>query len=287
MRKIYFYLFVLLTLGFAQLPTALQAQTNQYLHFDKVDDYVILNSASQYFTGTSQVSITGWFYCDALAYGQGYMGFRVGSGNAEFYLIQLNNGVLECRLKTTTGLHEYVSPANTVIPQVWQHIAWIYDGSSVKLYVNGILKGSSAASGVFQGDAVPFAIGKSNLGGFNFVYGGRADEVTAWNKALSQAEIQAMMADELTGTEENLQLYYKFNQGVPGGDNTSITHLTNEVGGSDRNAELMNFALTGETSNFNGTLNTSYQAISFPQIANRLVSAPALPLKLQRHQDYQ
>ncbi len=279
MRKIYFYLFVLLTLGFAQLPTALQAQTNQYLHFDKVDDYVILNSASQYFTGTSQVSITGWFYCDALAYGQGYMGFRVGSGNAEFYLIQLNNGVLECRLKTTTGLHEYVSPANTVIPQVWQHIAWIYDGSSVKLYVNGTLKGSSAASGVFQGDAVPFAIGKSNLGGFNFVYGGRADEVTAWNKALSQAEIQAMMADELTGTEENLQLYYKFNQGVPGGDNTSITHLTNEVGGSDRNAELMNFALTGETSNFNGTLNTSYQAISFPQIANRLVSAPAFTIE--------
>ncbi|HQO49927.1 MAG TPA: LamG domain-containing protein, partial [Bacteroidales bacterium] len=193
--------------------------------------------------------------------------------------MQLNNGVLECRLKTTTGLHEYVSPANTVIPQVWQHIAWVFDVNTVKLYINGTLKGSAAASGIFQGENVPFAIGKSLLGGFNFVYGGRVDEISAWNKALSAADIQAMMADELSGTEDNLQLYYKFNQGVPGGDNTSITHLDCEIGGADRDAELMNFALNGETSNFNGTLNSSYQAISFPQIAHRLVSHPPFTIE--------
>lgn len=272
MRKIYFFFMLLLTAGMLHLSSGVKAQSNQYLHFDRVDDYVILNNASQYFSGGSQISITGWFFCDELAYGQGYMGFRVGSGNAEFYLIQLNNGALECRLKTTTGLHEYAAPNNTIIPQIWQHIAWIYDGTSVKLYINGTLKGSSTASGVFQGEAVPFAIGKSILGGFDFVYGGRADEVTAWNKALTQSEIQDIMENELTGTEPNLQLYYKFNQGVPGGDNTSITQLNCEIGGDTRNADLMNFALTGETSNFNGTLDESYQAISFPQIPDHLIS---------------
>ncbi len=274
MKKIYLLLFSLLTMGWLSPPQNLQAQSNQYLHFDKVDDFVVLNNASQYFTGTNQLTIAGWFYCDQLAYGQGYMGFRSGTGTSEFYLIQLNNGVLECRLKTTTGLHEYVSPANTVIPQVWQHIAWVFDVTTVKLFVNGSLKGSGAASGLFQGDNTPFGIGKSLLGGFNFVYGGRVDEITAWNKALNATDIQDIMANEPTGTEANLQLYYKFNQGVPGGDNTSITHLISEVGAPERNAELMNFALTGETSNFNGTLNTSYQAISFPQIANHLVSDP-------------
>ena len=184
-----------------------------------------LENGSQYFSGTNQLSMTGWFYCDALAYGQGYMGFRAGSGTAEFYLIQLNNGVMECRLKSTTGLHEYVAPANTAIPQVWQHIAWIFDVNTIKLYVNGNLIGSTAASGTFSGENVTFAIGKSILGGFNFVYGGRVDEISVWNKALSQTEIQDMMDDELTGSEPNLQLYYKFNQGVPGGNNTSITHL--------------------------------------------------------------
>jgi hypothetical protein len=261
------------------VPVQMVAQSNQYLHFDKVDDYCQLPNGSQYVSGSNQVSMTGWFYCDALAYGQGYMGFRAGSGTAEFYLIQLNTGVLECRLVTTAGFFEYVSPSNTVIPQVWQHIAWIYDGTAIKLYVNGILKGSKAASGIFQGPNVTFAIGKSLLGGFNFVYGGRVDEVSVWDKGLTQTEIQSIMTNELTGTEPNLQLYYKFNQGVPGGNNTSITKLENEIGTGDRDADLMNFAMTGSTSNFNGALNPGYQAISFPQIPNHLTTDPPFTIE--------
>lgn len=272
MRKIYNYLGTLILLLFVMQPAFVQGQSNQYLHFDMVDDFVILDGAGQYVEGTTALSITGWFYCDQLSYGQGYMGFRSGSGDGEFYLIQLSNGVMECRLKTTTGLHEYVAPANTAIPQVWQHIAWIFDGSSVSLYVNGFLNGSSSASGTFSNPTVPFGIGKSLLGGFNFVYGGRVDEVTVWDKALSQGEIQDMMDNELTGSEANLQLYYKFNQGEPGGNNTAITHLISEIESPARDGELMNFALTGNTSNFNGTLNPGYQAISFPLIPTHLTT---------------
>lgn len=271
MKKIYKSVTILASLMLLW-SLQLSAQSNQYLHFDKVDDFVVLPNASQYFSGTNQLTMTGWFYLDALAYGQGYMGFRSGSGTAEMYLIQLNNGVMECRLLTTTGLHEYVAPANTAIPQVWQHIAWVFDVNSIKLYVNGVLKGSSAASGVFQGENVPFAIGKSTLGGFNFVYGGRVDEVTVWKRALSQNEIQDLMNNEPLGTEADLELYYKFNQGEPGGDNTSITKLTSETGSGERDADLMNFAMIGETSNFNGELDPGYQAISFPQIPNHLTT---------------
>lgn len=256
-------------------PVFLLSQSNQYLHFDRDNDYVQLNQGGQFVNGSTALSLTGWFYCDQLAYGQGYMGFRSGSGNGEFYLIQLNDGKMECRLKSTTGLHEYVTPANTLIPQIWQHIAWIYTGTSVQFYMNGTLVGSSPASGTFSNPDVPFAIGISPLGGFNFVYGGRIDEVSVWNKALTQTEIQDIINNELTGTEANLQMYYKFNQGEPGGNNTSITHLLCEIGNGERDAELFNFALIGETSNFNGTLNPGYQAISFPQIPNHLtIDAP-------------
>ncbi|MBN1197756.1 MAG: LamG domain-containing protein, partial [Bacteroidales bacterium] len=251
-------------------PALLISQSNQYLHFDRVDDYCILNQGGQYISGSNTLSMTGWFYCDELAYGQGYMGFRQGSGNGEFYLIQLNDGKMECRLKTTTGLHEYVTPVNTLVPQYWQHIAWIFNVNTISFYVNGTLIGSSSASGMFSNPDVSFAIGKSILGGFNFVYGGRVDEVSVWNKALTLAEIQDIMNNELTGNESNLQLYYKFNQGDPGGNNTSITQLICEIGTGERNADLMNFAMTGDSSNFNGTLNPGYQAISFPQIPNHL-----------------
>jgi hypothetical protein len=141
------------------------------------------------------------------------------------------------------------------------------------------LKGSAVASGVLTDNSVSFAIGKSMLGGFNFVFGGRADEVAVWKRGLTQAEVQDLMANELTGNEADLQMYYKFNQGVPGGNNTSITQLITEVFAPDRNGDLMNFAMVGQTSNFNGTLDSTYQAISFPQISNKLINNPPFSIE--------
>ncbi len=273
MGKIYFKTWLIMAILILVVSGASKAQSNQYLDFDMVDDFVQLDNGSQYVANTGQMSITGWFFDNQLSYGQGMMGFR---GTQGFYMIELNNGTIECRfINSANTLFEYVAPANTVIPQIWQHFAWVYDGSAIKLYVNGNLKGSKPASGSFTATNLPFAIGKSTAGGgFNFVYGGRIDEVSAWSKALTQAEIQDMIANELTGTEPGLQMYYKFNQGVPGGNNTSITKLISKVGSPVRDADLLNFAMIGPTSNFNGTLDTTYQAISFAQIPNKLNTDP-------------
>lgn len=270
MKKIYNVFQLLLLMTIIAQPLLSISQSNQYLHFDKVDDYVQLPEAGQYMTSGDGVAITGWFYCDELTYGQGYMGFR--GGDSEMYLIQLSDGVMECRLILPTGFFEVVAPAFTAVPEVWQHWAWTYDGSEVSLYVDGALVGSTAANGPWTDADVSFAIGKSILGGFNFVYGGRVDEVSVWDKGLSQTEILDMMDDELEGSEDNLQLYYKADQGDPGGNNTTITHLISEVDSPDRDAELFNFTLDGETSNFNGTVNVGYQAISFGQLPNRLTT---------------
>ncbi|MDC3210787.1 hypothetical protein OAU10_04735 [Saprospiraceae bacterium] len=47
-----------------------QAQTQQFLHFDHDDDIIEIPAASQYIAGSNEISMTGWFYCDALGYGQ-------------------------------------------------------------------------------------------------------------------------------------------------------------------------------------------------------------------------
>ncbi|MBK7410005.1 MAG: T9SS type A sorting domain-containing protein [Saprospirales bacterium] len=73
-------------------------------------------------------------------------------------------------------------------------------------------------------------------------------------------------------------MYYKFNQGVPGEDNTSISSLICEIEPGVRDGNLVNFALTGETSNFGGELNSSFQAITFPQIPDKLISDPPFTL---------
>jgi len=210
-------LFFLLTVFATQ--TFVEAQSNQYLHFDRQNDHVRLDGGSQ-----------------------------------------------------------YVAPQFTALPGTWQHFAWVYNGSEVALYVDGTLHGSTPASGTFTVDDIPFTIGRSILSNLNFYYGGRVDEVSVWSKAISQTEIEDMMANELTGTEDNLELYYKFNQGDPGGDNTGITQLVSEVGGGSRDADLIGFALDGENSNFGGELQTGFQAISFSDISNKLNTAPPFQL---------
>lgn len=277
MKKNYFKLFVSFLIIIILGVNNLKSQTNQYLDFDGVNDWVSAPNASQLIANSTAMSMTGWFFCNSLGYGHGMMGFR--TGNQSFYMIELNTGSIECRFINTANVTaEVVAPNYTVIPNLWQHYAWIYDGSSVKLYLNGNLVGSKPASGTINLTTIPFAIGKSPIGSFNFYYNGRIDEVSVWNKALTQSEVQGIMQNQLTGTETGLQLYYKFDQGVPGGNNTSITKLNTEVNGPTYNGDLLGFTLTGATSNFNGTLNSSFQAISFPQIPTKLTTSP--PFKL-------
>ncbi|MEM1320812.1 MAG: LamG-like jellyroll fold domain-containing protein [Bacteroidota bacterium] len=266
---------LLLALGLCTF-TASWAQSDQYLHFDRSNDYIQLDNGSQYIDDATEVSMTGWFYTDELVYGQGMMGFRGSNG---FYLIQLDNGTLECRYHNSTGFYEYVGPAFTMLPEVWQHVAWVYDGSEVKLYIDGVERGSVAAAGTFELDNIAFVMGESLLPGLSFKYGGRMDEVSVWSKALSQQDIMDIMENEIDPSSEKLELYYKFNQGLPGGDNTTITTLKSEVGNGERDARLIGFDLTGETSNFNGTLDVGFQAITFGQLSNKLTTD--MPFELE------
>ncbi len=257
--------------------TSAFGQSEQYLHFDRVDDHVLLENASQYISNKSEMSMTGWFYTDQLAYGQGMMGLR--NGVQGFYIIQLDNGIMECRFKNSAGdLFEYVAPQFSIVPQTWQHISWVYTGSEVQLYIDGDLKGSTAANGMITDSNISYAAGRSILSNLNFYFGGRIDELTLWDKALTETEIKDMMMNELQGDEANLQVYYKFNQGFPGEDNTSISKLFSVVGNGERDADLLNFALTGTTSNFGGMLDPGFQSISFAGISDKLTSEPPFML---------
>ncbi|MEZ4888208.1 MAG: LamG-like jellyroll fold domain-containing protein [Chitinophagales bacterium] len=279
MKKFYTILQLTTFLFFLlQIPNLLQAQSDQYLHFDRQNDYVRLDNGSSYITNATGFTMAGWFYTDESAYGQGMLGIR--GANSGFYMIQLNNGTIECRFQNSNGtLYEYVAPNFTIVPETWQHFAWVYTGSRIILYVNGIEKGSKIASGRITDSTIPFTVGRSILGNLDFYFGGRADEVSLWSKALDATEIQNMIASELQGDEANLELYYKFNQGLPDADNTSISKLKSEVGNGERDADLVGFALTGSTSNFGGELDLGFQAITFPQIPNKLTTSESFELE--------
>ena len=72
-------------------------------------------------------------------------------------------------------------------PGTWYHVVAAYDGSSMKIYVNGVLE-ASVASSVSVGDhGLPLRIGASADGGGHF--GGTIDEAAVYTRALTAAEV--------------------------------------------------------------------------------------------------
>ena len=81
----------------------------------------------------------------------------------------------------------------------WSHLAFTFDGASMKLYINGVQRGTKAVSG-----AVPVTAGQLTIGGntpWGEYFAGSIDEVRVYNRALTVAEITSDMNTPLTGTQ--------------------------------------------------------------------------------------
>jgi hypothetical protein len=70
----------------------------------------------------------------------------------------------------------------------WYHLALVYDGSTVNLYVNGVPTGPQSTTGYAPNIGGPLSIGARADG--NFWFAGYADEVALYTNALSGTDIQ-------------------------------------------------------------------------------------------------
>jgi phosphodiesterase/alkaline phosphatase D-like protein len=84
-------------------------------------------------------------------------------------------------------------PLNT-----WSHLAETYDGTTLRLYVNGTQVGSRAQTGAITTSALPLTIGGDTLYGQNFQ--GLIDEVRVYSAVLTPAQIQADMTAPVSGS---------------------------------------------------------------------------------------
>jgi hypothetical protein len=89
--------------------------------------------------------------------------------------------------------------STSVLPLgTWTHLAATFDGTTLRLYVNGTQVGSQPWSGTIGGSTSPLTIGGDAV--FGQYFAGTVDEIRVYNVPLSQSQIQTDMATPIGGS---------------------------------------------------------------------------------------
>ena len=89
-----------------------------------------------------------------------------------------------------------VTSASAITSGVWTHVAVSYDGSNMKIYINGVLDATAAASGDVADSSGKLFLGYNparSSQGNEEPFNGQLDEVLWYSRALSAAEIPALL----------------------------------------------------------------------------------------------
>lgn len=205
------------------LPSNTFLGSGTALDFDGNDDYVDLTanggnkaSAASLNLPTQDLTLEVWVNPRNYQTWRSMVGFLQDNGSTEagWDLELRNGGKFGFTLASSgNGNLTYMESTNTFSTDQWYHVAGTYDGTTMRLYVNGVLEGTSTA----QSGAIDYldswlVIGKYMDDNEDYTMDGQIDEVRIWNVARSEAEIRDMMCEKLTGSETGLVAYYRLDE---------------------------------------------------------------------------
>ncbi len=102
---------------------------------------------------------------------------------------------------TFGGNGNWTAAPSAITVNTWTHLAATYDGSMIRLYVNGLLVSSVTQTGSITPTSSPLTIGGNDPYGEYFV--GRIDDVRVYNRALTATDIQTDMTTPVGGPPAN------------------------------------------------------------------------------------
>jgi len=156
---------------------------------------------------TSSMTISAWIDASAFPADDAVIvSKRTGADNLGYQLdTTIDKGPRSIGFKLTTGgggqMYRY--GASALQANTWYHVAGVYDAQAqtMKVYLNGVLDNGPTVGSVASSQMdrpINVNIGrKPGANGYEFI--GKIDEVRIYNRALTQAEIQADMNSAATG----------------------------------------------------------------------------------------
>ena len=241
--------------------TAAQTLGNA-LSFTGTERVSIPTNSSLNFTGTSvNMTLEAWVNFSPNSSIRTIIGNKTAGSQTGGYAFYVNSwGTTDRKLVFEFWGSAAVSTTATVPSNVWTHVAAVLNNGSVSFFINGE---SVAVSGGSTTD-IRTSSNAINIGAFgdnNFRFTGSIDDVRIWNIARTSQQIQNSYESEISAPQSGLVAYYKFNEGAPSGNNTSINSVS-DASGNNYSGTLTGFTRTGSTSNFVASATSSSSSSS-------------------------
>lgn len=166
--------------------------TCRYGEFDGVDDHVLVPHDPS-LNGSSALTYSAWIYPRSWSGLRQVMSKSVhggGSGRAQMGIFSESNR-LTLRAETNAGRRDLRVSLPTL--DAWSHVAGVFTGDSLELYVNGVLAGATSFSATtLRSTTDPLAISK-RVGSPRYYFDGFIDEVGVHTTALDGSDVTALM----------------------------------------------------------------------------------------------
>jgi len=193
-------------------------ENNYAMQFDGNEVVEVPHSSSISFPIGSDFTLEFWMYPSGTSGQEGILGKRnnnISTGQCEHVEYQLTidgaSGTVTWGMDSAQK-NGRLSSKSTVTQDTWVHIAVTYDGTTRRMYWNGIL--DTAEVGFFgRPDTSQLTIGTiSNLNNCGNPFNGQIDEVRIWNVTRSATQIAETYNKLLDGTTTGLVGYWNFDE---------------------------------------------------------------------------
>lgn len=217
--KLALYLKLITFFTFLSIVAVAQPGPGKSMEFNGSSNYV--NCGTINLSGNA-ITIMGWInvqtFKTSSPYITSFLGTEIASGTNSHASVRLGDGSLDpkkVQFILLFGSNHIKLDGNQLLEaNKWFHIACTYDGSSMKIYINGVLDASNSQTGSFSSNGT-WEIGRNYAD--SRILDGEIDEASVWTSALSQTTIREWMCKKITTSHPNyasLKGYWPLDEGT-------------------------------------------------------------------------
>ena len=196
--------------GTAWIASGAFADSKNALDFDGSNDYIDCgNGVSLQRNGVANFTVEAWIKPVGGIWGAIASKFVHTATNEGYSLEMFSDNKISLLYGNNWSNWNATTSTVVLTTGVWHHVAATYDGTTVNIYIDGLLSQTGAWTDGITDSGTDFLIGCRS--GTTY-FPGQIDEVRVWNTARTVTQLRENMCSTLVGNEAGLSAYYRLDE---------------------------------------------------------------------------